>query len=362
MPKAVTLVDAFPFFNEEIMLSARIAYLGKLNYPIIHFAGEGNFTHSGIAKEYKLEQIVRRNLSLKDNQTFEVLKIDLSEFQGVWDREIATRELILKEVKSRFHPCKIIISDLDEFPSLDQVRKFLQSPDRCEYSFPIKNYFRRVNWRTGNDVSPSNGLFLSSYRESMPNAGRYGDLPNIGTECELGGHFSYLHVSMHALKEKATGTAEIKLFRNQITQSENFINYCDRYKINHLGRITRKGFGLLSVEESLDGMQKVVADFFPKWHDTSSTPNIARRLWAAAKVSVIQHDAPFFRRASDGELAREFSEFYFGFPSQGSYSLINKLWKTKIHRRMIGLIIYQLYCACIEGLRRTFRNKPRNQI
>ena len=356
MSKGITLVDAFPFFNEETLLRARLAYLGELNYPIIHVAGEGNFTHSGIPKEYKIDQILHmETLSLKEHQSFQVLKINLSEYQDAWSREIATRELILKEVKSRYHPCKIILSDLDEFPSLNQVRKFLQSPELCEFSFPIRNYFRRVNWRTGNDVSPHNGLFLSSYCESLPNAGRYENFPNIGTECELGKHFSYLHVSPNQFKEKAMGTAETYVFRNQITRTENYINYCDRYKINHLGRITRKGFGLLSVERSLDGLQKVVAEFFPKWHDTSSNPPLARRLWAAAKVSVIQHNAPFFRRASDDQLAREFSEFYFGIPGQYSFSWSSKLLKSKFYWRMIGLIVYQLYCACIEGLRRSVK-------
>jgi hypothetical protein len=273
MPRPATLVDAFPYFNEIMLLQARLAYLGNLQVPIIHIAGEGNYTHSGIPRNYSLrELIVEQKLKLNEGQTFIVLEIDLANYGSPWEREIGTRERILEEVKKRFHPCKIILSDLDEIPSLSQVKKFMEMPHGSEFSFPIKNYYRRVNWRPGQDISPNNGLFLDSSGKSRPNGGRYGGLPQIESNGSIGKHFSYLHIDLVSYQEKSTAIAESHLFANELFRSNRFIEFCDLYRINHLGRLTRKGFGLLKVERKLDDMQDFVARFFPKWLDTSRSP------------------------------------------------------------------------------------------
>lgn len=89
------IIDCFPFFNEEQHLVLRIKLLQ--NYVDRFVICEGNRTHTGVKKEYKCEEILKRHNLLSDKTL--ILQIELpspEEEPNNWNRERAQRNAASK--------------------------------------------------------------------------------------------------------------------------------------------------------------------------------------------------------------------------------------------------------------------------
>ena len=88
------LVDCFPFFNEEHHLILRIKLLQK--YVDKFVICEANKTHSGIEKEYKCIEILKKHNLYSDKIL--VLHVELEQSNN-WDREREQRNAASKLIQ-----------------------------------------------------------------------------------------------------------------------------------------------------------------------------------------------------------------------------------------------------------------------
>jgi hypothetical protein len=128
-PKKKNVVDCFPYFNEKELLELRINLLKDHVDKFI--ITDGNYTHSGIPKEYTLKKTIKE-LGLPEDM-IEVIEVDLSEgalgaatpYEKQWDegaryqsREKVQRNSLAQSVRNSGDDydddTMFIVSDCDE--------------------------------------------------------------------------------------------------------------------------------------------------------------------------------------------------------------------------------------------------------
>ena len=132
------IIDAFSFFNEEELAQLRIQYLDQEidKFVII----EADHTHQGKKKEWNFEKLLNNQLKrFKDKIDYHKLKIDLdhvskldgwrstTEKGGLGFKMDNFQRNYIQEACKKFSQDDIIlISDLDEIPSINKI-KFIKS-------------------------------------------------------------------------------------------------------------------------------------------------------------------------------------------------------------------------------------------
>lgn len=303
-----SIVTACPFLNEFQLLKFRVLYMDQSKLIWKHVIIEGNFTHSGIAKPYKLRKFI---LDSGLEKRVEVVEVDLSYITGSWGKEIFTREFLARYVREKYPESKIILSDLDEIPSQEQIMSFYHDNTLRQFTFSTPTYYRRANWAVLRMKEFTSGLMLHASEGLLPNAGRYLGLPLIPSESE-GIHLSYVFQHETSFFEKQNSIAEHELYGEELTKTKKFLDYVDKFKIDHLGCISRAGFGILRVDKHFTEIQLMISKMVPEWIDQTSTPPILLRLWASARISCIYDQAPLPRRGRNPSLAKIFAHHYFG--------------------------------------------------
>jgi hypothetical protein len=90
------------------------------------------------------------------------------------------------------------------------------------------------------------------------------------------------------LQTKISSFAHTELSIKRFAAS-GIINFCDFYRINHLGQSRTKGFGLLDiVYPETEDLRNLILLRFPDLLDNNevSLPTYAKRLWASMRLSV----------------------------------------------------------------------------
>lgn len=319
------VIDAFPGFNEIELAAFRINYLSE-SVDLVVIA-EAKLTHSGIEKPLYFKNWIRdQSADLKSRVV--VIEVPLVNLKSSWEREIFTREYLRDFLLREYPDSKIILSDLDEIPSIEQVNNFRNKSGIFHFHTPT--FVRNINWQLKDQHKDwARGVMCEVRLNIHPNGGRFvKDFPRI--EGAPGAHFSWLQINQGLMGNKLQATAHTELNQNFRT-SESLIHYCNFYRIDHLGRSRVKGFGLFRIVYPLpNGILTEISRFFPELVDSDiGTPNLARRLLATCKLSAFVGDTDFSRKIR----SRFEAEYYFS------------------HRtKLISLIIFAEFLALILGV------------
>tara|TARA_Y100000590_G_scaffold368086_1_gene428511 strand:- start:2119 stop:2943 length:825 start_codon:yes stop_codon:yes gene_type:complete len=164
------LIDAFTYFNEEELAELRIKYLNSIvDYFVVI---ESNITFTGQKKEWNFPKILKNNLKEFSNKIqYHQLNINLSEIKneeswiidGVkgddfWRIENFQRNYIKVACKKFSNEDILIISDLDEIPSIKRLKFILSCDFKKIAPVALEQHLFHLN---------SNFLRLESWRGSI---------------------------------------------------------------------------------------------------------------------------------------------------------------------------------------------------
>jgi len=276
------IVDSFLAFNEIELARFRINYLWELTDRVI--IGESRLTHSGIQKPLYFTEWIAAHPELQEK--VKIVEIKLDHFKVNWDREIGSREFLQNYLKENFENSRAILSDLDEIPAKQQILDFLSV--RTNVHFRMNTYFRRANFalRDSGHRLWNHGVMIYDHSSLPENGGRYTKLPVLNSY-EVGGHFSYLGMSQDQVSLKLKSFAHSELETTHLNLS-NFIDFCDEFGVDHLGRFQDQGMGVFEVKrkETFPKLLQDMYSFKPSWfHLAEETPHFLMRLFASATVS-----------------------------------------------------------------------------
>jgi len=161
------LIDAFTYFNEKELVELRIKYLNQIvDYFVII---ESNITFTGKKKKWNFPEILKNNLKefshkiqyhqlnikLEDIKNEESWIIDNIKGDDFWRIENFQRNYIKKACKNFKEDDILIISDLDEIPSIKKLNFILSSDFKKispvaleQHLFHLDcNFLRLESWR-----------------------------------------------------------------------------------------------------------------------------------------------------------------------------------------------------------------------
>ena len=339
------LIDCFLGFDEVKLAEFRVVYLKDVvNQTLIL---ESRKTFSGDAKPLHFSDW-KQTLPDDLKQKIEIVELNDSDLtsDSAWDRDIFSRESLNKIAIEKYPGSRFIFSDLDEIPAVEQVEKFLIS--QGNYHFKCRTIYRKANlFVMGRHDNWNYGVFSSSPELLVKNGGRFQRLPLI-TSNDFGIHFSYLGMSPRRIKSKLNSFAHTE-YRGLSISFDHYLAFCDKYIIDHLGRIRSETYGLLkyqSTSECTSSILNSLFEFEPSWfYPEFFKQNLLKRLIASGMASF------GMRVSKQGEITpiRKFifSRFFSEKPSPG-FSPIHAL----VRLILISGAIIEIFLAVLWNLRR----------
>ena len=284
--------------NEIKLAKFRIDYLSShVGHTVI---GESKLTHAGNKKELlfrkwheELPELLREKIT--------IIEIPLVGIDDPMQRDIFSREYVMDYARQNFMGEKFFISDLDEIPSVVQARK-LQSVTGL-FHFLTPTFYRKANWQLRDKHSKwSRGVCGEIELNTFPNAGRFTELDIL--HANSGVHLSYLGMDSQLLEEKISSFAHTEIASNPFAD-QSLLDFCDYYRIDHLGRARTAGFGIFRVTPSnTRDLADAIQATFPELLDTAADrPNVIRRFWASIRLAV------WLRAYQDNPTSRQNKDF-----------------------------------------------------
>ncbi len=281
------IVDSFTAFNEIEVAEFRINYLWDLVERFV--IAESHLTHSGVEKPLYFQNWLQDNP--KYRKKVEIIRVDLSYETNSWSREIRQREELARYLLNKYQGRKFILSDLDEIPSVSQVKTFLNSEGSFKYETAV--YFRYANFRVQNNFTWARGCMGGSELLKLENGGRFSELPRL-VSLESGLHLSYMGGS-RAASYKLQSFAHEELSFEELS-SARVIEYANNFGIDHLGSFNSKNKGLLKIESinEIKGMQKELHIFKPNLFDFNEIKHsLFKRKFASLILTIIRLDPKY---------------------------------------------------------------------
>lgn len=348
------LVDCFLGFDEVELARFRVTYLDKLVNRVLIV--ESSKTFSGDCKPlYFFEWWKSLPNFLKEK--IDVVKLDDSLFKSsdAWDRDIFSRESLIEIAIKKYPAAKYIFSDLDEIPSLEQVETFLITDGN--YHFRCRTVYRKANlFVQGRHDNWDYGVLASFPELLINNGGRFQKLPLIGSS-ETGVHFSYLGMSPERIESKLNSFAHTE-YRSLEIDFTNYLAFCDKYTIDHLGRIRSETFGLLELENKdtlTSSILKSLIEFNSNWfYSPVEKKIIIKRLFASGIAS-------FGMRVSRGSRIHPirrllFSVYFSRHERYGSLFI-----QPVIRLIVISCAVIEIFLAILWNIRRLVKKFVRNE-
>ena len=276
------IIDSFLGFNEIELARFRIDYLWELTDKVI--IGESRLTFSGNRKPLYFSEWLNTCPDLQGK--VEVVELHLDNFDNNWSREFAARELLLDYLKQNFKNQRAVLSDLDEIPTKQQILDFKKV--QTNVHFPMKTYYRKANFalRGQQHKSWNHGVMIYEYSTLSKNGGRFDQLPLLDSS-EVGGHFSYLGMTQELISLKMKSFSHNDLATAHLDEP-NFLNFCDVFGVDHLGRFQEPGMGIFEIV-NIDSFPKLLQELYfhkPAWfHVTNTAIPYLFRVLASAAVS-----------------------------------------------------------------------------
>ena len=162
--------DCFPFLDEEELLELRLEYLrDQVNIVVI---AQAEFTHRGDRWTPILDSSHKLVKKYKDR--FEFRFVSPENFSdSIWGREKAQRKSLNKGLCDIEMFDLILINDVDEIPSREQVEEALKLGQSCFHCIPMAvsvNYMNVENkgyWKHGKAVSAARFTDAQLIREAV---------------------------------------------------------------------------------------------------------------------------------------------------------------------------------------------------
>jgi beta-1,4-mannosyl-glycoprotein beta-1,4-N-acetylglucosaminyltransferase len=255
----MAIYDCFMFNDENSVLELRLKYL----HPIVDFfvIAESQMNFSGAEKPlHSLEIISELGLSekiLRVEYSFtEELLAKLSHPRGKYELEKFARNSLLSVVNSLPDKDLVMLSDVDEIPTVAQIFEGASLHEVVSLLTPL--YYGKMNW-TSPDGYNWNTVKLGpseNFKNQDLNKFKYKRFRVI--KKNPGGHFSDQFKSVHEVIKKAQNSSHEEFNLSRDFQTSMF-EYAQRYRINHFGRFYRKGMGLIKLQSnnSLNDIQKL---------------------------------------------------------------------------------------------------------
>ena len=281
------VIDAFPGFNEVDLAKFRIEYLANLVDRVV--IAESSLTHSGKPKPlYFSEWLETCETWVKEK--VEIVSIPLSLDDTSWGREISTRELLAKFLIEKYPNDYFILSDLDEIPSSEQIIELKKTSGI--YHFKTPTSYRKSNWQLM-DVHLEWKLGVMGqvrHLSKLSNGGRFEKLELL--DSTPGAHLSYFGVDSVLISEKYSALAHTEL-DNTFWRSLDLLEFCDRFRIDHLGRSRNPGFGVFRiVAKGENAVIDSISKRFPAHYDMpKKIPNILLRVYASIYITSYVRDS-----------------------------------------------------------------------
>jgi hypothetical protein len=250
--------------NDELsLLEFRLKYLSEVVDRFAIF--ESRTTFSGQSKKLLAELAVKR-------AGIDSSRVDLIEYKfpenlinnvdlDRWPLERYARSQTEKYAEKFGQETNFILSDLDEIPSIEQVKESVYY--NSVVSLPTPLYYRFANWKVLHGNKWATAKFVPKKFLLNVNTLRYRkDMRKA--KSESGCHFSYLGLTPLDLYNKLQNIAHREL---SVTQSEAklILSYSNFFLIDHLGRFNRRGFGLIKLERDQEfcDVQRKMFQFAP---------------------------------------------------------------------------------------------------
>lgn len=296
------ILDCFPAFNETRLAAFRINYLRSfVDFTLI---AESKLSHTGTDKPLYFKEWLKSQDSETKRRVI-VIEVPLERDAGSWDREIFTREYLLAKAKEIYPGSRFILSDLDEIPSLEQVSQLPTIGSVVRFSTPT--YYRRVNWQLRDShMKWARGVMGDLDSNVYSNGGRFSPKLRILSD-NPGAHFSWFGVDSDLLYKKSASIAHEEL-RKDYWKSEELLNFCDRYRINHLGGSRSKGLGVFRITDAEENSVVLAAkNQMPDLFDTQDElPNILMRVLASIKLTAFVNNSAFMNTPRKGSTIKFF--------------------------------------------------------
>ena len=255
------IIDAFIFFNEEELVKLRLSYLNQVidKFVII----EADHTHQGKKKEWNFEKLLTNELKeFSDKINYHKLEIDVDKiskkegwiFENVkggktWKIENYQRNYIREACKNFSGDDIVLISDLDEIPSVNKINLIKMSdqnkilPAGFEQSlFHLNcNYLNLEKWI---GTIATTKKVIDKYEPQYLRNSRY----KISTIAQAGWSFSSFG-STEKIHEKFDAFAHDE-YNNEKFKSAEHIKNCKEKGADLFHRNIKK--------------EKISKDFFPR--------------------------------------------------------------------------------------------------
>jgi len=285
------IIDAVVANDEIDLAKFRISYLS----PVVSkfYIAESAQTFQGRSKPLNFAPVVEE--LRRQGAEVEIVEVPPSpqdaEFGDAWDRGIYQRYWFLEFIAKRHPDAAIIFTDIDEVPSLEQVVWADQhlAPQEIR-SLPMAFTFRFANWLFGPrflHYQPGVILRGTAYR---PRCRDSGVPPVIGAP---GAHLSYIGFTAEQVAEKFSSFEHIDLDVEHLSRG-SVLDFADHWGIDHIGRPSQPGFGLLrEVPQTFaNPVVDAAAQFLPHWSKPFPRQPKIRRLVASSALG-------YFRATTD---------------------------------------------------------------
>ena len=226
------IFDCFPFFNELDLLELRMKLLDKVvDYFVI---AESNLTHSGEKKPYYFEDAKERFspwrhkiIYLPIVQVKEGLEFtDQDQYNpqsAEWKLENGQRNALINAATHMNDEDLVLLSDLDEIPNPDLVKKARTLDKPIAFSLLLHYYY--LNCQSSGDTRWWKGCIAATarqFKEITPQGLRdqrdeYPCLPNAGW------HFSYLG-GAEKIRQKLQSYAHSEYKKEQFLDEDHIRN------------------------------------------------------------------------------------------------------------------------------------------
>lgn len=280
------IFDCFTFNDEVEVLTTRILYLESVvNFFVI---AESNRTFSGIEKKYYADQVIQN--SGIDPERFIRVKYEFPQEMiekaarggDRWPLERHARQSLSSIIHNINSTDFVLLSDVDEIPSTEQITKASKLEYLIRVSTPV--YHGKLNWKVrGNDPWLTVKMGPSRFFRDL-NSIRYAVVPEVKAPIS-GIHFSDMYGQIEDVQRKAQSSAHSE-FDLEGDEFKKLATYADFFKTEYRGRFFRKGMGLVSVTKDLNKLQTILGNVAPKFLDSTPTPSFYSRVCASYNLTL----------------------------------------------------------------------------
>ena len=237
-------------FNDETdILKWRLEYLqGAVDVFVV---AESNSTFSGNPKPFYFDSIaefagIDKSRVIRVKYEFPLPLLNARAVDGNnWPLEQFGRNSLLSVINSLNDDEIVILSDVDEIPSLSQISVGINQRKLCSVITHL--HYGKLNWLSP-DGENWNAVKIGPakfFNDRNLNELKHERCPRILGS--LGGHYSDQFSAFSDVASKMNNSAHSEYQSNE-SLHEQIFNYSLPYRINHFGRFKRKGLGLIKTQ------------------------------------------------------------------------------------------------------------------